>query len=87
MYKRYTAHYKHGMELKFVVAVNDIWQLKPYWLHPCKVCDQGRSVGKIKYIRDRKMMGGGCPPRNFFSFEKVGTAKNLLKSRTLNGAF
>ena len=70
MYKRYTAHYKHGMELKFVVAVNDIWQLKPYWLHPCKVCDQGRSVGKIKSIRDRKMVGGGGapPPPEFLLF-------------------
>jgi len=29
------------MELTFVVAVNDIWQLQPYWLHPCKICDQG----------------------------------------------
>ena len=32
------------MELTFVVAVKAIWQLQPSWLHPCKVCDQGRSV-------------------------------------------
>ena len=47
------------MELTFVVAVNDIWQLQPSWLHPCKVCDQGRSVGKIKFTRNRKMVGLG----------------------------
>ena len=37
------------MELTFVVAVKDIWQLQPTWLHRCKICDQGRSVGKIKF--------------------------------------
>ena len=47
------------MELTFVVAVNDIWQLQPSWLHPCKVCDQGRRVGKIKFTRNRKMVGVG----------------------------
>ena len=88
MYKRYTAHYKHGMELKFVVAVNDIWQLKPYWLHPCKVCDQGRSVDKIKFTRNRKMVGGlESPPPEFLFQKKIGTAEINLKSRTHNGAF
>jgi len=43
------------MELTCVVAVKDIW---PSWLHPCKVCDQGRSVGKIKFTWNRKMVGG-----------------------------
>ena len=47
------------MELTFVVAVQDIWQLQPSWLHPCKVCDQRRSVGKIKFTRNRKMVGVG----------------------------
>ena len=46
------------MELTFVAAVKDIWQLQPSWLHPYKVCDQGRSVGKIKFTRNRKMTGG-----------------------------
>ena len=35
------------MELTFVVAVKDNWQLQPYWLHPRNVFDQGRSVRKI----------------------------------------
>ena len=43
------------MELTFVVAVKDIWQLQPSWLHPYKVCYQGRSMGKIKFTRNRKM--------------------------------
>jgi len=34
------------MELTFVVAVKDIWQLKPSWPHPCKVCDQGVAWAK-----------------------------------------
>ena len=38
------------MELTFVVAVNDIWQLQPSWLHPCKVYDQGRSVGNMGWV-------------------------------------
>jgi len=46
------------MELTFVVAVNTIWQLQPSWLNPCKVCDQRRSVGKIKFTRNRKTVGG-----------------------------
>ena len=46
------------MELTFVVAVNDIWQLQPSWLHTRKVCDQGRSVSKIKFTRNRKMVEG-----------------------------
>jgi len=29
-----------------VVAVKNIWQIQPSWLHPCKVSDQVRSVGK-----------------------------------------
>ena len=54
------------MELIFVVAFKDIWQLQPSWLHPCKVWDQGRSVGKIKFSRNRKMVGvGGLPPPRF----------------------
>ena len=51
------------MELTFVVAVKDIWQLQPSWLHPCKVCDQGHSVGKIKFTRNRKMVGLGVSSR------------------------
>ena len=48
------------MELTFIVAVKDMWQLQPSWLHPCKVCDQGRSLGKIKFTR-----------RNFFKKKKT----------------
>ena len=44
------------MELTCIAAVKDIWQLQPYWLHPCKICDQGRSVGKIKFTRTRKIV-------------------------------
>ena len=56
------------MELTFVVAVKDIWQLQPSWLQHCQVCDQGRSVGKIKFTRNRKMVGswGSPPPPDFF---------------------
>ena len=43
-------------------------------------CDQGRSVGKIKFAQNRKMV------RISFS-EKVGTAEKILKSKTHNGAF
>ena len=70
------------MELTFVVAVKDIWQLQPSWLHPCKVCGQGHSVGNIKFTRNRKMVGiwGPSPPRNLF-FHKN------WKSKTLNGEF
>ena len=46
------------MNLTFVVAVKDIWQLQPHWLHPHKVCDRGRSVGKIMFTRNRKTVGG-----------------------------
>jgi len=53
------------MELTFVVAVKDIWQLQLSWLHHCKVCDQGRSVGKIKFTR-----------WNFF-LKKVGNAEKI----------
>ena len=67
------------MELTFVVAVNDIWQLQPSWLHPCKVCDQGRSVGKIMFTRNRKMVGGWRVP--------LGNFEKKRKSKTLNGAF
>ena len=45
------------MDLTFVIAVNDIWQLQPSWLHPYNVCDQGRSVGKLKFTRNSKMVG------------------------------
>ena len=57
------------MELTFV-AVKDIWQLQPSWLHPCNVCDQGPIVGKIKFTRNRKMVGGWGAP-GFFG-KKVG---------------
>ena len=56
------------MELTFVVAVKDIWQFQPSWLHPCKVCDQGRSKGKIKFTRNRKMVGVGGPPAGISFF-------------------
>ena len=54
------------MELTFVVAVKDIWQLQPYWM----VCDQGRSVDKIKFTRNRKMVGGWGPRHRNFFFRK-----------------
>ena len=55
------------MELTSVVAVNDIWQLQPYWLYPRKVCDQGRSVGRIKFTQNSKLVVvGGVPPNIFF---------------------
>ena len=66
------------MELTFV-AVKDIWQLQPSWLHPCNVCDQGPIVGKIKFTRNRKMVGGWGAPRNFWK-------KGWYAGR-LNGAF
>jgi len=47
------------MDLTFVIAVNDIWQLQPSWLHPCKVCEQWRSVGKIKFTQNKKMVING----------------------------
>jgi len=59
------------MELTFVVAVKDIWQFQPSWLHPCKVCDQGRSKGKIKFTRNRKMVGVGGPPAGISFFLKL----------------
>ena len=63
------------MELICVVGVKDIWQLKPSWLHPCKVCEHGRSVGQIKFTRNRKMVGGlGVPPPGISFSYKVGTA-------------
>ena len=74
------------MELTLVVAVKDIGS-NNHRLDG-KVCDQGRSVGKIKFTRNRKMVGnvGGIPPpRNFLS-EIVRNAEKLLKSRKLNGA-
>ena len=49
------------MELTVVVAVKGIWQLQPSLLHPCKVCDQGRNVGKIRFIQNRKMVGWSPP--------------------------
>ena len=51
------------MELTVVVAVKGIWQLQPSLLHPCKVCDQGRNVGKIRFIQNRKMVGVESSPR------------------------
>ena len=78
------------MELTFVVAVTNIWQLQPSWLHPCRVCDQGRSVGKIKFTWNSKTVGvGGLPPnpRNFFFKKKMEMLRIFLKSRALNGAF
>ena len=47
----------NDIKLTFVVAVKDIWQLQPHWLHPHKVCDLGRSVGKIMFTRNRKTVG------------------------------
>ena len=78
------------MELTFVVAVQDMWQLQPSWLHPCQVCDQGRSVGKIKFTQNKEMVEGWVSPplphthisRNFFFTKKVGNAEKSLKSRT-----
>ena len=58
------------MELTFVVAFKNIWQLQPSWLHPCKVCDQGRSVGKIMFTRNKKMIGGWRVPPDGISFSK-----------------
>ena len=54
------------MGLTFVVAVKDVWQLQPSWLHPCNVCDQGCIVGKIKFTPNRKMVGGWGPPEFLF---------------------
>jgi len=68
------------MELTFVVAVKDIWQLQP----PYKVRDQGRSIGKIKFIRNRKMV---FEMEWNFLFKKVRNTEKNLKPRTLNGAF
>ena len=56
------------MKLPFAIAVNDDWQLQPYWLHPCKVFGQGRSMGKIKFTPNRKEVGGWGPPE--FPFPK-----------------
>ena len=50
------------MELTFVVAFKNIWQLQPSWLHPCKVWDQRQSVGKIEFTRNRKLVGLAPPP-------------------------
>ena len=36
------------MELSFVGAVKDIWQLQESWLHPCKICDQGLNLNRCK---------------------------------------
>jgi len=44
------------MKLSFVITVNEMWQLQSYWLHPCKVGDQGRSLGKIKFTPTRKIV-------------------------------
>ena len=79
------------MELTFVVAINAIWQRQSSWLHPCKVCDQGCSVDKIKFTRNRKMVGvrglPATPPRTRISnFKQVGNVEKLLKSMTLNSA-
>ena len=47
----------HFFWIRYLLSYNDmdltldIWQLPPSWLHPCKVCDQGHSVGKIKFNR------------------------------------
>ena len=63
----------NDIELTCVVAVKDIWQIQPSWLHPCKVCDHGRSVGKIKFTRNRKMWGSGAsppPPPPEIAFQK-----------------
>mgnify|MGYP000208108555 FL=1 len=49
------------MEFTFVITVKEVWQLQQSWLYPCKVCDQGRSVGKIKFTRNTKMVVGCLP--------------------------
>ena len=61
------------MELTFVVAVKNIWQLQHSWLQHCTVCDKGRSVCLIKFTRNRKTVGGCGLPGNSFS-KKVGNA-------------
>jgi len=59
-----TTNYKHvilsynDMELTFVIPVKDIWQFS-------KVCDQGRSVGKIKFTRNRIKKMVGNPPLDY----------------------
>ena len=73
------------MELTFVVAAKDIWQLQPYWPYPRKACDQGRSVGKIKFIRNRKFVGvGGVTPE--YLFQKT-RALNCIFVRNLKRCF
>ena len=59
----------------------------PPWLYHCNVCDQGRSVGKIMFTRNRKMIGGWVPPTEFLFQKNVGHFEKKLKSKTLNGAF
>ena len=78
------------MELIFVVAVKDICQLQPsttVLAAPCKVCDQGHSVGKIKFTRNKKMFGCLPPPPPGISFsKKMLEMLRKWKSMTLNGA-
>ena len=72
------------MKLTFAVAVKDSWQLQPCWLHTCKVCDQGRSVGKIKFARNRKIEIKDATRGILTLFEalflEIGTAKHFWTS-------
>ena len=68
------------MELTFV---KNICQLQLAWLHPCKVCDQVRSVGKITFTRNSKSVGVGRlppppPPRKKNHFEIKDAKRRIL---------
>ena len=65
--------------MEFVVAVKDIWQLQPSWLHSCKVCDQGRSVGKIMFTRNKKMVSPypSPPPHQGISYSKMEILRKI----------
>ena len=63
-------NHNNDMALTCVVAVKNSWQFQPTWLHPCKVCDQGLSVGKIKFARNRKTVSPPPPPPPEFLIKK-----------------
>ena len=73
------------MELTFVVAVKDIWQLQSSWLQPSKGCDQGRSVGKYSLLEIGKWSGlvvfhpppPPPPPREFLILKKMEMLINI----------
>ena len=78
----------NDIELTCVVAVRDIWQIQPSWLHPCKVCDHGRSVGKIKFTRNRKMWGSGSsPPPRKLLFRKSWNCGKTFENKAANCCF